>query len=273
MFSRLRYLSTIGKGELTLDRVRAAFGRRLTDLPHYISWRLPDRRNRANTMRLRAFYNRHQGDRCFILANGPSLAKVDLRPLANEVTIGMNRIYRMREQMGFLPTYLVTADVDIQLSVIAEELAHVDTTRFVNYNARGLFPDDPRILLVKETFHPRFSVDPRGGVWGGHSVTYVCLQLAFFMGFTTVVLLGKDHNYEQRGVPGQLVYADGTEQNHAVTGYYTKGQPWRIPDYKGEEFAYRMARTAFERAGRRVVDATEGGKLTVFEKVRLSELL
>lgn len=273
MKGRLSYLRTIGKGELTAGRLADAAWRRLADGPHQMAWRLPTARNRANDRRLSDFADRYAGQRCFIMANGPSLATMDLRPLAKESTFGMNRIYRLKEQMGFLPTFLVTADIDVQLKSIAPELAKVDTTRFVNFNARSLFDDDERLLLVKETFRPRFSTDVRQGVWGGHSVTYTCLQLAYFMGFSEVVLIGKDHNYGQQGVPGQVVYATGAEKDHAVPGYYAAGQRWRIPDYKGEEFAYSMAREAFERAGRRVLDATEGGRLEVFPKARFADLL
>lgn len=272
MIGRLKYLKTIDRGELTLGRLVDAAHRRVLDIPHHIAWRLPSGRNRRNTRRLQAFRDAFRGRRCVILANGPSLARMDLSSLKDEITFGMNRIYRLREQMGFLPTFLVTADIDVQLASIAPELQEVETTRFVNYNARGMFADSESLLLVKETFTPRFSVDVSRGVWGGHSVTYTCLQLAYYMGFSTVVLIGKDHNYQLQGVPGQVVYATGNEADHAVKGYYSAGQRWRIPDYKGEEFAYAMARAAFEADGRRVIDATVGGRLQVFEKRDFSSL-
>lgn len=272
MIGRLKYLKTIDRGELTVGRLVDAAHRRLLDIPHQVAWRLPTARNRDNNRRLLAFRDAYRGKRCVIIANGPSLATMDLRHLKDEVTFGMNRIYRLREQMGFLPTFLVTADIDVQLASIAPELQQVATTRFVNYNARSLFSEEESLLLVKETFRPRFSTDASRGVWGGHSVTYTCLQLAYFMGFSTVVLIGKDHNYQLQGVPGQVVYATGHEKDHAVKGYYAAGQRWRIPDYKGEEFAYSMARAAFEADGRRVLDATVGGKLTVFQKADFHSL-
>jgi len=273
MIGRLEYLKTIGKGELTPERLRDALQRRVSNIQHHVAWRIPSGFNQRNTARLRAFSDRHLGGRCFILANGPSLANMDLRALQGEVTFGMNRIYRLEESMGFLPTYLVTADIDVQLMNISGELDKLKTTRFVNYNARRMFTEQPNLLFVKETFQPRFSQDVSRGVWGGHSVTYTCLQLAFYMGFSEVILIGKDHNYQKQGVPGQVVLATGQEKDHAVPGYYAPGQRWRIPDYKGEEFAYAMARDAFQAAGRRVIDATVGGRLEVFEKMSFEKLL
>jgi hypothetical protein len=41
---------------------------------------------------------------------------------------------------------------------------------------------------------------------------------------------------------------------------------WQLPDLLRSELAYAEARTAFERDGRRIVDATPGGGCTVFER-------
>ena len=56
---------------------------------------------------LRAFKDCHQGERCFILGNGPSLQNTDLAPLADEITFGVNGIFYMTWQCGFAPTYYV----------------------------------------------------------------------------------------------------------------------------------------------------------------------
>lgn len=42
---------------------------------------------------------------------------------------------------------------------------------------------------------------------------------------------------------------------------------WRIPDYKGEELAYTLAKKAFDESGKVIKDATIDGKLDIFEKV------
>lgn len=267
--SRLAYLKTIGPGELTAGRLAEAAWRRAAEIPHRAAWELGGREARA---RLEEFRDRHRGERCFVVANGPSLRDMDLSPLKGERTLGMNRIYRLAESTGWLPTYLVVIDIDVQIQQISDELRALSIPRFINWNGRRHVPPDPLTHYLKLTFRPRFSTDATRGMWGGHSVTYCCIQLAYFMGFTEVVLIGKDHSYRETGVPGQVVRATGAESNHAVPGYYAPGAAWRIPDYKGEELAYTMAREAFERAGRRIVDATVGGKLQVFDKVDYQSL-
>jgi len=58
--------------------------------------------------RLRLFKNKHKGQRCFIVGNGPSLKEMDLAPLRNEFTFGLNRIYLLFESLGFATTYFVS---------------------------------------------------------------------------------------------------------------------------------------------------------------------
>jgi hypothetical protein len=53
---------------------------------------------------------------------------------------------------------------------------------------------------------------------------------------------------------------------------FGKGFRWQLPDLETSEIAYGMARSAFEADGRKVVDATVGGKLTVFPKVDYNSL-
>ena len=66
--------------------------------------------------------------------------------------------------------------------------------------------------------------------------------------------------------------SDGPDPNHFSGDYFGKGFRWNLPDLETSEMAYRMAREYFEKAGRKIVDATIGGKLTVFPKVGYDSL-
>jgi hypothetical protein len=269
---RLQYIQQIDLGELSLDRLYQSIERRLVEIPNKIAWHLPTRLRKDNLRKLHSYKNRHLGQRCFIIANGPSLNSMDLSLLKNELSIGMNRIYLNESKMGFLPTYLVVSDVKVQIRQFYNELQNVATTTFINWNGRKFFRSANGIVYFHQTFRSEFSDDFAKGVWGGHSVTNVCIQLAYYMGFKQVILLGKDHNYIEQGVPGEFVVSTGEERNHFVEGYYQKGMKWKIPDYKGEELAYQMAKATFEKAGREIIDATVGGKLQVFKKVPFNNL-
>jgi hypothetical protein len=223
---------------------------------------------RENTARLDAYRDRHNGQRCFILGNGPSLKRTDLRRLRDEVTFGLNRIYLLFPELGFSTSYLVSVN-ELVLEQCAEDLTALALPRFFTWRARRLFPPDPDVLFLDSDYTgpEDFTADAVDRLFEGHTVTYVALQLAFHMGFQQAILIGVDHSFATKGPPNTTVISQGDDPNHFDAGYFGKGFRWQLPDLAGSERAYRLAREAYREAGRQVLDATVGGKLTVFPKV------
>jgi len=221
-----------------------------------------------NIKRLRAFHNLHLGQRCFILGNGPSLRQTDLRLLRKEFTFGLNRVYLLFSELGFTTTYLVAIN-SLVIRQCAHEIASLDIPHFVTWNLRKLFEKDTHALFVDTRFTDAngFSPDPTRRVFEGYTVTYVALQLAYFMGFSQVILVGVDHNFKTKGTPNRVVVSEGEDPNHFSTAYFGKGFRWQLPDLDNSERAYLLARQVYEKSGRSIVDATVGGKLNVFQKV------
>jgi hypothetical protein len=112
-----------------------------------------------------------------------------------------------------------------------------------------------------------FATDVSRRVFEGSTVTFVALQIAFHMGFEEAVLVGVDHSFVTKGAPNAAVISAGDDPNHFSADYFGKGFRWQLPDLEASERAYLLARRAYEAAGRRVMDATIGGRLTVFPKV------
>ncbi len=119
---------------------------------------------------------------------------------------------------------------------------------------------------------PKFSTDVRGRVWEGATVTNLALQLAFHMGIEKAILIGVDHNFADKGEANKTVVSQGDDPNHFMPNYFGKGVKWQLPDLDTSEIGYALAREAYHRAGREVVDATVGGKLTIFPKVKYDSL-
>lgn len=258
--------------EITFSRLAKALQRRIKNIPHQLIWDFKAEEYQINKEKLLKYKDIHRGKRCFVVANGPSLKKMDLSALRNEITIGMNRIFLMKNINGFMPNYLVVADIDIQLKQFSDEFNLVELPRFYNWNTRGLFTPSENLMFFKESFESIFQPDFTKKIGTGKSVTYTCLQLAYYMGFSEVILIGKDHSYNISGTPHQSVESTGKEENHFIPGYYKKGMKWDVPDYKGEEFAYSLARVAFENDDRKIFDATLDGKLKIFDKVDYKSL-
>ena len=93
------------------------------------------------------------------------------------------------------------------------------------------------------------------------------------MGFKEVILVGLDHNFVEKGRPNKTeVRAADVDESHCHPDYFTKGVKWQLPDLLRSEKAYSIAREAFESDGRRILDATVGGKCEIFDKVEFSSL-
>lgn len=231
---------------------------------------------RASVQKLAALEGIHRGQRAFIIGNGPSLRQTDLSRLRGEYTFGLNRIYLQFPEMGFPTTYYVCVN-DLVIEQCLDDILALPMPRFLSWRSRRFFPSQsllPNTVTFLHTTYtgPIFSRDVRHRLWEGATVTYVALQLAFHMGFEQVILIGVDHNYSTKGKPNTTVVSQGDDPNHFNAGYFGKGFRWQLPDLEASERGYRMARAAYEQAGRQVLDATIGGKLTVFPKVEYRSL-
>jgi 6-hydroxymethylpterin diphosphokinase MptE-like protein len=246
--------------------------RRLPELPdvYFHPWR------RESVRRLSEMRHLHQGKRAFIVGNGPSLRQTDLSKLKNEITFGMNRVYLAFPEWGFSTTYLCVTN-DLVVEQFVDDINTLTVPKFIAWRARRHFPPDmplSKIPIFVYTSYtgPRFTGDVRGRVWEGATVTNLALQLAFHMGIETAILIGVDHNFSSKGDANKSVVSQGDDQNHFLPNYFGKGVKWQLPDLDTSEIGYTFAREAYSQAGRQVLDATVGGKLTVFPKVEYNSL-
>jgi hypothetical protein len=232
---------------------------------------------RENQLYLEAYRDLHRGKRCFIIGNGPSLRKMDLSPLRNEHTFGLNRIYLLFPELGFTTSYLVSVN-ELVLEQCAQEMKELKLPKFITWRARRWFSSAGRpakwtVFLDSDFTGPEnFSGEATKRLYEGFTVTYVALQLAFYMGFQQAILIGVDHSFTTQGPANATVTSSGDDPNHFAPGYFGKGFRWQLPDLEGSERAYWLARQAYQAAGREVLDATVGGKLEVFPKVEYSSL-
>ncbi|WP_052351680.1 6-hydroxymethylpterin diphosphokinase MptE-like protein [Deinococcus pimensis] len=256
-------------GALQLARqLKIAHGSRQLALAH------PQTREGLEQLR-----DRYRGKRCFIMGNGPSLSKMNLSPLKDEYTFGLNRIYLMAERMGWSPSFYVCVN-DLVLEQCASEISRIESPKFISSKGRRHFASLPMRdihWLQPRAIEVNAGITPHGpwhyGTWEGGTVTYVALQLAYHMGFETVILIGVDHHFTTKGTPHAVVTtsAEG-DPNHFDKGYFGTGFRWQLPDLPMSELAYSMAKYNFEMDRRVVVDATVGGALTIFPKVEFESL-
>lgn len=207
-------------------------------------------------------YNTHKGETGVVVCNGPSLNKVPLDFLSAYPTFGTNRIF-LHEQ--FKPTYYVSVN-PLVLEQSAEGIASLECMKFV----RQGFEDKFGAVPLRSASTPLFMYNPLQWIYEGYTVTFVCLQLAFYMGFTTVLLVGLDHRFEYDGDPNEQQTFKGKDVNHFHPDYFT-GLQWNLPDLEASEHAYGLAEEAYSAVNRQVINLTPGTALEVFEKGMLSK--
>jgi hypothetical protein len=222
----------------------------------------------SNRRRIQKFKNSHQGERCFIIGNGPSLSQMELSQLKNEITFGLNRIYLLFPKLGFSTTYYVSVN-RLVVAQCSPDIHDLPMPRFISWHAREYLGFHPNFFYIRDPLDGTlsFATDPTRRIWEGATVTYVALQLAFFMGFQTVILIGVDHSFSTVGEPNKEITSTGEDPNHFDPNYFGAGFRWQLPDLETSEQAYWLAKNQFERHGREIIDATVNGKLTVFSKV------
>jgi len=210
------------------------------------------------------FEGKHAGQIGLIIGNGPSLKNVPLPFLQKYPSFGTNRIYLME---GFEPTYYVSVNpLVIEQSI--EQIKELKSHKFIPNKYCSHFDN---VAPLESIYRPCFSMNPAAYIYEGYTVTYVCMQIAYYMGFDNILLVGVDHRFSFDGNPNQEVISKGEDQNHFHPDYFGEGVRWNNPDLERSEEAYRMAKEVFERDGKRIINLTENTALNVFKKGKIDE--
>lgn len=221
-------------------------------------------------MNLSVFKNRHKGERCFIVCNGPSLNKMDLSLLRGEIVFGLNKIYLGLSSFGFFPRYLVAVNEKVIKQSVPEFLK-LNCVKFIGDRFKGRLKEGPLLWRIEtENYFEDFSLDIQKGIQEGNTVTYAAIQIAYYMGFSEVVIIGMDHRFEFAGKTNESQFMAGEDRNHFTTKYFENSE-WDTPDLIRSEQYYHKAKHIFERSGRKIVDATIGGACDIFDKVDYME--
>lgn len=236
--------------------------------------------------KLREFKDKYTGQRCFIVGNGPSLNLVDLSLLKDEVTFGVNGIFYKTDEVGFKPTFYMVEDNHVVNDNFARINEYDCFQKFFPHMYKNLIPpSDNTIFVPTDTgfyrehhpFHcvPRFSKDCAEVIYVGQSVTYMNMQLAYYMGFQNVYLIGMDFSYSLPAgtiVNGVNYTSTEDDPNHFHPDYFGKGKKWHDPKVDKVALCYEHAKKVFEESGRNIYNATTGGKLEIFPRVEFLDL-
>ncbi len=165
---------------------------------------------RAILRKNRALNNQHAGERCFILATGPSIKKQDLKLLRGETCIALSNFFVHQDYRVIKPNYYCVAGYHQPISKTAwtewlGEMASAtdNAIMFFSLNDRediernGLF-SRREIHYLQYANWSKISggeLDITRSVPSPQSVTIMALEVALYMGFKNIYLLGCDHDW------------------------------------------------------------------------------
>ena len=237
---------------------------------------------------IKEFYNCHEGQTCVVLGNGPSLNKVDFDLIGEVPTFGVNSIFLKTEETGFKTTYYVVEDNLVFQENIDKIDNYTDVIKLMpkEYSEQLKNNDGIYTFEMNQGFYqkknkksygiPKFNTSLTPEFYCGQSVTNINLQIAYYMGFSEVILVGMDFSYDipqGHSQEGSHIHSEADDANHFHPDYFGKGKTWKDPRLGRVLRCYHHAKFIFESDGRRIVNATEGGKLELFPRVKLTELM
>ena len=216
------------------------------------------------------YKNRHQGKRCFIIATGPSLTMKDLESLKNEYTISMNSICRLYNQTDWRPTYYAIQDKYVFDKMQDTIRQYKEIPVFISDNIPRKYKREKEwIEFPTDTmyhsydmkigkYHAKFSDDCYDIVYDGYSIAYSCVELAVYMGFKEIYLLGADCTYM------------GEKEHFVDSGVEDRSRKFATPKLI---VGYQEAKKYADAHNIKICNATRGGVLEVFPRINLDDVL
>lgn len=229
--------------------------------------------------------NIYSGKRGFIVATGPSLRVEDLECLRNEISFSCNKIYLAFNETQWRPT--VYSIIDRLVAEDLKDIVHtVDAIKIFSSVAKTFMDNKKDIRWLKDLPSPtvdrkrqsNFSKDISIGTYGGHSVVYTLMQIAYHMGIQELYLIGLDFNFErskdtgERTSANEAILEQGSETNHFHPDYRKKHALWTEPRLDIMYDAFACAKKAFEDDGRIIINASRSTKLDLFQKADFDTL-
>lgn len=227
---------------------------------------------------LRSLKGNYAGKRCFIIGNGPSLTAEALNYLVDEYTFAFNRIYYIFDQTVWRPTFYCTQDDKIAKSSWEDICKNITTPYiFAPINLKWYY-DVP--LKTDYFFSPQqagdkapvFSEDIPDHIGMGNTVAYTAMQIAAYMGFSEIYLLGVDHSFQTYQDKNGNIVTDPNAKDYFCEKYNEDKETLFVPRLDLSTLSYMAAQEYTRNHPVKIYNATRGGKLEVFPRVEFDSL-
>ncbi len=227
--------------------------------------------------------NKYSERRCFVIGNGPSLNQMNLNLMKDDIVICANSFFLKFKDLNFKPDFITVED-----HLVAEDnfealnnlkgikkIYPIDLKRIFNENDDTFFIELRRAFRNKKNDgNFKFNNFNEIFYWGG-TVLYMNLQLAAYMGFKEIYLIGVDLTYKipkDAIVEGSRITSQSDDPNHFNPTYFGKGKRWHLPETNRMQRSFSTAYKELKKNNIKLYNATIGGNLKDIPRVNYDSL-
>lgn len=232
--------------------------------------------------KLAAMKGAYAGKRCFFVGNGPSLRAEDLTKLHEhgEVTFAFNRVYNIFDQTPWRPTFYISQDekmlagcVDVvdQLE-LENKLVPVQLKWYYDIRIHDAVYFNMNWQQKENPLDFDFSDEIAKEIFCASTGMYTAAQLAAYMGFSEIDLIGVDHHFRTSVNNKGEIVIDDKVKDYFTDKYNEDKDKLYIPNTEKSTLTYVAMKRHCDQRGIRVYNATRGGKLEVFPRVEFDSL-
>ncbi len=230
--------------------------------------------------KLSLFRDIYDGQVCFLIGNGPSLKPEDLTVLHNNniKSFASNRIYNTYDKTPWRTDFLVSEDEyvleeikdNINEMVCEYKFIPIHLKWYKNINIKNA-------IYFNQSFYKagdsrKFSEDIAHDIVCRGTVITTCAQIAIYMGFKKIYLIGVDHSFSRMtDKNGNLIINNNVKDHYGVeknADENTKG----IFNVDNATQAFMDLKEFANAKGVEIYNATRGGKLEVFPRVNFDTI-
>jgi len=241
----------------------------------------------AELARNRKFHNIHKGERCFILATGPSIRDQDLTPLHKERCFAVSDFWKHRHYKLISPAYYCIApfhypftEEDDQRMLKELKQHSQNEIFFFGLRDRDLLMRSGFAAIRERVYYLGFSgahirpsnVDLTGHLPAPQGVSLMATWVAIYMGFSEIYLVGCDHDNLWRwdGSPHHTPehFYDGSP----TAGYMPFDVDQSLRAHLTLREQYRWANQLALHHNIRIINANPKSYIDIFPKVSLETL-
>ena len=223
------------------------------------------------------FKDIHEGERCFIVCPGPSLTLEDVEMLKDEWTFGVNSIFNVSNACGWKPNYYVMYDASgyrrqemtWEFDSFATDAVFLNQRikqwqkEYTGEKSHGFIVNHRTAEHSNPADRPmRFEKDASVCIYDRGTVTNIAIDIALYMGFKEIYLIGVDHNYNQDDGRRHFMDTEDDTKRSAPPAYHM------LVSTEG----YQVSRLHSRARKAKIFNSTRGGKLDVFARRKLERV-